>query len=153
MAANGAAVVLPFAPEPLSPPAPTAAGKPDAGIEDLIGEVLVAFADASLQAVYEYSGGRISPATREKGGELVATLYAQRQALGEHKFAEAMRQQGRLRLRRHGVNLSEADVDEVVNMIAGIVDRVAATNAGDGALRLPCRWSFIGLLLYTFEPS
>jgi hypothetical protein len=126
--ANGAAIALRLVSEPECSAKPAAANKPDAGIEDLVGDVLVGLADVSVQAFREVQADGLSKPTRAQGGELISLLYQARQVLGEVKFDAMARRQAQQRLRqRHGVALSPAVVEEIADELIAIVVPVDAT--------------------------
>ena len=96
-------------------------------MEGLIGEVLIAFADVSMQAWHEVQDTGLTAATRSQGGSLVAVLHQAQQALGAVKFANTVHQQAQLRLRQHrGITLSTATVGAIADEVLGIVTQVDA---------------------------
>ena len=103
------------------------AGEPTTGIEDLIGEVLVAISDVSVQAYREAQAGQMSTPIKTQGGDLVALLYQARQVLGEVSFADVMHRQGHVLRRRRGVELNQAAVSEIADELIAVVVRVDAT--------------------------
>ena len=83
----------------LSPAPSSAAPAPD-GTEHLIGEVMAAAAIALLRALYEWETGRLTPAAKAAGGNLVAQLYELRAAtMGEFDFEQVVRIHGLQALR------------------------------------------------------
>jgi hypothetical protein len=129
MATGNAALHLTSEPAPESKDASArvTAGKPDAGIEDLIGEVLTAISDVSVQAWREVQAGQMSTAIKTQGGDLVALLYQARQVLGGASFADVMHRQSRVLRQRRGVGLSQAEVSEITDELIAVVVRVDAT--------------------------
>jgi hypothetical protein len=127
MPTNGAAVALPLVPEPLPAPAPHF-DEQLGGIEGWIGAILVALEDTSAQALREIENGGLTDKTRMQGGDLLARLYAlQQQSRGKLDFAAAVRREGQLQLRRrHGVDLSTAEVDQITSSILEVVAKVTA---------------------------
>lgn len=122
---NGAAIRLPCtseipaASEPFDPQL--------GGVEGWIDAILVALMDMSTQACAEIQAGGLSGQTRLQGGDLLGRLCVLQGNIGERDFAAAVRRTGR-RPTRHGAPLSEAAIDDVIEIVSEITAAVHRMN-------------------------
>jgi|1185.fasta_scaffold55738_2 hypothetical protein len=121
--ANGAAVALPLAIEPLTVPAPQF-NEALGGVEGWIGALMIGMLDISARALRESEDGEISSETKRQGGDLVARLYEL--SRGELDFAATVHHQAQLQLRQRHADLSAAEVDATACWILETVAKVAA---------------------------
>src|SRR5262245_22084257 len=105
----------------LSEPAP----EPDMAVEEHIGELMVALLGLSVRACLEVrAGGRVDPATKARGGDLMAQLtHAQAQFEGDG-FIDAVNRIGRDQYCAAGLSTSSAD--KAIFEILQTVDRINA---------------------------
>ena len=98
---------------------------PPPAMERVIGEVVAAAARAIVRALMEYQNGGARPATTRHGGDLIAQLYALRQATIEQLDFDAMaRTYGKRVLREHYADVSDAALDELVSWPLDILAKV-----------------------------
>ena len=96
-------------------------------IERVIGEVVAAAARAIVRALMEYQNGGAQPATTRHGGDLIAQLYALRQACaGELDFDAVARSQGKRALRERYARLKHAPGRPVTELTDAMLDEMVA---------------------------
>jgi hypothetical protein len=103
----------------------------DTPIEILIGQITAATAGLLAQAGQEFNSGGCRPSTKLDMADLVAQLYALREATtGEiGDFMEVARVQGVQTLRQHCQPSSDALIVELVDDVIGMLNHVVRTMA------------------------
>jgi len=117
-----ATAVTPLAPSPstISPPANT--------IETYVGQRVAAVAATILEALQERAGGGLTPATRTRGGDLLAALHGLRLfMLADWPFDEICRVHGAAALR--AADVSPANAAILVDEVLILLHKIARTAA------------------------
>ena len=93
-------------------------------LEPLVGQLVAAAGIAIAEALSEYRDGGLTPATRTRGGDLIAQLVGLYQfAIADLDFDNVARVHGTAALRAADVSPSTADrlVDEVLRLLHKVV--------------------------------